>query len=220
MQRLFTYLMTHDSGFAPNPFHGVLTLATCKPGIRRTKRPGDWVAGLASATLVRRSGELGVTIKPNGLVYLMRVSEVLPLGDYFNDPRFEKKKPSPGINMSRHLQKDYGDNIYYRDWTGEFQRLENGNHFPEDLERDTSGMNVLVSDTFYYFGRHCPVPDSGWAESVKIPKGPSYYGYRNDETALSEILHHIHSCGYAPGLHGNPCLWGLHEKARCGSCSR
>nr|WP_269667332.1 hypothetical protein [Polaromonas naphthalenivorans] len=33
--------MTHDSGFAPNPFHGTLTLATCKPGIRRTIDPAQ-----------------------------------------------------------------------------------------------------------------------------------------------------------------------------------
>ena len=28
--RLFAYKMTHDTGFAPNPFWGYLTLATCK----------------------------------------------------------------------------------------------------------------------------------------------------------------------------------------------
>ena len=42
--RLFAYKMTHDTGFAPNPFWGCLTLATCKPKIRESKRPGDWVA--------------------------------------------------------------------------------------------------------------------------------------------------------------------------------
>lgn len=220
VQRLFTYLMTHDSGFAPNPFQGVLTLATCKPGIRRTKNPGDWIAGFASAALVRSSKELGLTIKPNGLVYLMRIGEVLPLAKYFEDPRFKEKKPSPKISEGRDFQKGYGDNIYYRDQAGEYQQLENGNHGIEHKERDTSGANVLVSDTFYYFGRLCPAPNSGWAERIRIPRGPSYYGYRNDETALSEILHHLHSCGYAPGLHGDPCLWGLHENRRCGSCSR
>jgi hypothetical protein len=38
--RLFSYKLTHDSEFAPNPFHDVLTLATCKPGMRRTKNLG------------------------------------------------------------------------------------------------------------------------------------------------------------------------------------
>lgn len=38
--RLFAYKMTHDTGFAPNPFWGYLTLATCKPKIREKKRRG------------------------------------------------------------------------------------------------------------------------------------------------------------------------------------
>jgi hypothetical protein len=38
--RLFTYVITHDGGFAPNPFHGVLTLNCCKPDIRRTAQEG------------------------------------------------------------------------------------------------------------------------------------------------------------------------------------
>ena len=32
--RLYSYVFDHDYGFAPNPFHGVCTLATCKPSIR------------------------------------------------------------------------------------------------------------------------------------------------------------------------------------------
>jgi len=35
IDRLYLYTMTYDSGFAPNPFHGICTLACCKPGIRR-----------------------------------------------------------------------------------------------------------------------------------------------------------------------------------------
>jgi len=50
---LVSYKMTHDSGFAPNPFHGYRTLATCKPGIRRSgnRRVGDLVAGFTSGAL-------------------------------------------------------------------------------------------------------------------------------------------------------------------------
>lgn len=32
---LFSYVVETDSGFAPNPFFGVCTLARCKPSIRR-----------------------------------------------------------------------------------------------------------------------------------------------------------------------------------------
>jgi hypothetical protein len=34
--RLFSCKMTNDSGFAPNPFFGALTMATCKPGMRKS----------------------------------------------------------------------------------------------------------------------------------------------------------------------------------------
>ena len=32
---VYEYVMTSDSGFAPNPFHGACTLACCKPKIRK-----------------------------------------------------------------------------------------------------------------------------------------------------------------------------------------
>ena len=45
---LYSYIVTTDSGFAPNPFHGYLTLACCKPMIRRTVQVGDVVVGLSA----------------------------------------------------------------------------------------------------------------------------------------------------------------------------
>ena len=43
--RLFSYTIPIDDGAAPNPFHGMCTLAICKPGIRRVAKKGDWIAG-------------------------------------------------------------------------------------------------------------------------------------------------------------------------------
>ncbi len=51
--KLNSYLMTHDSGFAPNPFHGHLTLTTFMTDIRRTKMLDQWGAGFASKALVK-----------------------------------------------------------------------------------------------------------------------------------------------------------------------
>ena len=42
----YVYVVAKDGGFAPNPFHGVCTLACCKPRIRSRARIGDWVLGL------------------------------------------------------------------------------------------------------------------------------------------------------------------------------
>lgn len=45
VSRYFSYILTRDYGFAPNPFNGTCTLATCKPKIRATANVanGLWV---------------------------------------------------------------------------------------------------------------------------------------------------------------------------------
>ncbi|HYJ82411.1 MAG TPA: hypothetical protein VEW26_06150, partial [Allosphingosinicella sp.] len=43
--RLYRYIMTSDDGIAPCIDGGLITLATCKPVVRRVARPGDWVMG-------------------------------------------------------------------------------------------------------------------------------------------------------------------------------
>jgi hypothetical protein len=140
--RLFAYKLTHDSGFAPNPFHGYGTLATCKPQIRLKKGVGDWIAGFTSRRL--NGDEPG----NERLVYLMRVDEKMGLEEYFTDPRFEKKKPTQRSERRIDL---VGDNIYFRE-RGQWKQLPNRNHSPADIARDTGGRCVLISETFAYFG--------------------------------------------------------------------
>ena len=45
MTRIYRYVLATDGGMAPNPRGRHVTLATCKPEIRRTARQGDWVIG-------------------------------------------------------------------------------------------------------------------------------------------------------------------------------
>jgi hypothetical protein len=47
--RYFSYVVARDYGFAPNPFLGICTLATCKPDIRKAAGVGDWIFGTGSA---------------------------------------------------------------------------------------------------------------------------------------------------------------------------
>lgn len=61
--RLYSYIVAHDTGFAPNPFWGWCTLATCKPRIRKSAGVGDWIIGLTP----KRAG--------NRLLYAMKVEE-------------------------------------------------------------------------------------------------------------------------------------------------
>src|SRR5262245_55608098 len=101
MARIHSYVVRFDSGFAPNPFYGLCTLATCKPDIRRSADIGDWIVGSGSADRsVRRGGYL---------VYAMRVTDTKTFRAYDADPRFESKKPYR--RGSR--KQSCGDNIYY-----------------------------------------------------------------------------------------------------------
>ena len=45
--KVYSYIVAYHSGFSPNPFHGVCTLACCKPMIRRSARVGDLIVGLS-----------------------------------------------------------------------------------------------------------------------------------------------------------------------------
>ena len=94
---LYSYVVVHDAGFAPNPFGDFCTLATCKPKIRLRAQVGDWIVGAGSARNVG-SGKL---------LYAMRVAEILPLEKYARDARFGDKVAKPkGIEEER-----CGDNI-------------------------------------------------------------------------------------------------------------
>ena len=56
--KLSAYIITVDSGFAPNPFGRFCTLACCKPTIRRMAEKDDTVIACASSSAAR-SGKWG-----------------------------------------------------------------------------------------------------------------------------------------------------------------
>lgn len=198
------YKMTHDSGFAPNPYFGVLTLATCKPVIRRTKNPGDWVAGFASKELINNSKKEDIKIPYQGLIYLMKISKAITLDAYFNDSHFAQKKP---IKNHRDLIKRSGDNIYHL-VKGKYRQLPNNSHKddPNNIDHDVNGKNVLIADMneSYYFGRNCIFPEKGW-KSIGFNFVAGRPDFRADED-LQKILDFIWGNRFAPGIHGKPCL--------------
>ena len=48
---LYIYVVDRDFGFAPNPFHGYCTLATCKPKIRNGASIGNWIMGIGGGSI-------------------------------------------------------------------------------------------------------------------------------------------------------------------------
>lgn len=151
-RNLYVYVVDRDFGFAPNPFHGYCTLATCKPGIRKGARIGDWVMGVGGRRL-RATGKC---------IFLMNISEICTFEEYWADTRFQIKKPvrngSPVMMV--------GDNVYHKDvttgdWIQEDSHHSNLDGSPNitNFQRDTQTDNVLISNHFFYFGSAAPPVD-------------------------------------------------------------
>ena len=86
MPKLFSYVVDHDLGFAPNPFGGFCTLAKCKYGTIKCKNgtrrniveladEGDWIVGTGGVDLSKSAGH-------GKLIYAMRVDEKISLREY------------------------------------------------------------------------------------------------------------------------------------------
>ena len=146
---LYCYIMTHDTGFAPNPEHGFLTLATCKPTIRRCAEIGTWISGWAGVKVyTSQDRKQYVDGKAQQLIYLAKITDKISFMDYWNGERFKDKQPS--------CSSDCGDNIY-RPIEGKenefYDPIENGGgHGIKEKQHDLSGKTVLICDEFYYFG--------------------------------------------------------------------
>jgi hypothetical protein len=153
MARVYFYVVARDFGFASNPFHGMCTLATCKPTIRRTARAGDWVVGMGGTKL----NAVGRCI------YAMQVTDAVIFEKYWEDLEFRAKRPVR--NGSR--KTIVGDNIYHRSPSSKKWQQEDSHHSkpdgspdPHNIQHDTQTNRVLVSSRFYYFGRTAPrVPE-------------------------------------------------------------
>lgn len=153
MGEVYVYVVDRDFGFAPNPFHGVCSLATCKPRIRNKAVAGDWIVGLG-----------GARMKATGrCVFAMNVTNVISFNEYWNSPEFRDKKPVR--NGSNKMM--VGDNIYHCDlMSGNWHQADShhsnfdGTVNPHNLKNDTQTNKVLLSEHFFYFGKDAPrVPD-------------------------------------------------------------
>lgn len=146
---MHSYVVARDYGFAPNPFYGFCTLATCKPKIRKTAKVGDWVIGTGSRTRGREGC----------MVFAMQVTDTVQFEEYWEDSRFQQKKPS----MRGSKKQAFGDNIYYRDKaTRVWHQVDSHHSYPDgtpneaNVTNDTQADRVLISDDYVYWGGSGP----------------------------------------------------------------
>jgi len=175
---LYSYRMRCDTGFAPNPYFGILTLATCMPCIRNNARINRelnngnevWIAGWTGKNLAQSLH----------LIWLGKVSKQIPLAEYWE--KYPQKRPISdtnvalkgschgcGGNVITPMDKDkgcgstqsvgfapsfYGDNIYCPDTNAPlgFVQMDNPFHFGNNVEEDLKGKNAILCEEFFYFG--------------------------------------------------------------------
>jgi hypothetical protein len=193
---VYSYVIEHDLGFAPNPYHGACTLACCKPLIRKHAKLNDIVLGMGAA----KAGLSG------HLCYWMRVDEILTFDEYWADPRFRRKRP----NMAATTYLRYGDNIYHHEagdtefrQEDSFHSLPGGELSLNNRKRDTATtQKVLIGRRFAYWGR----------SGVKLPKSLSCFdirsrGHKNrfNEQQISRLVDWLGSLSL--GIHDEPAHW-------------
>ncbi|HWZ44143.1 MAG TPA: hypothetical protein VNW97_11735 [Candidatus Saccharimonadales bacterium] len=151
MSRIYIYKMTTDDGGAPCVRDGFLTLAICKPAIRRKAQPGDIIMAFAAKDIDgwRPKG----SYRDNSLIYIAEVTTVIPNGEYYSSQKY----------------KNRADCIY--EWHGGTLRLRRDAKFhgtpatqKKDLgEKETGYKNasVILADKFKYFADQGPSPHEG-----------------------------------------------------------
>jgi hypothetical protein len=197
--KCFRYKLEHDYGFAPNPFHGFLTLATCKGDIRKNKNLeiNDWIIGLGSVAMHNL----------NHLIFAMQVEEKLTFDQYWSDQRFDVKKPE----LCGSLVQLYGDNVYHTDERGVFiqencaHSLQDGTTNRDHYQRDINGHFVLISQRFYYFGDNAPLIPPEFANIYRVGRSLKYKDLQNEDE-IRAFINWI-SSNYSYGIHGDSCNW-------------
>jgi len=153
-RRTYLYKLTSDRGGAPcatppleNEFP-LLTLAICKPAIRRTAQPGDRILGITSHALANREGYPLASV-----IYAAIVEDGLDARDYFAPTSPFGSRP------------DCIYEFHQQNGTAHHTGRSNLHRSPANLLKDLGRYpyyrngRVLLSHDFRYFG----------SRAVKIP---------------------------------------------------
>ena len=129
---IYVYKMTTDNGGAPCVRNALLSLAICKPDIRRMAKTGSIIFGFGGKDYDER------------LLYVARVTDKSPTGSYYRDSRYSKRP-----DCIYELGKDGK--------TPELRKAAKYHTKSDERKRDVGiafeKADVLLSDDFRYFGR-------------------------------------------------------------------
>lgn len=141
--RQFVYKVMYDSGGAPCVADGWLSLAICKPQIRRTARPGDRLWGFGGNN----------DDPPNRLIFVGDVSMRVGDGDYYRLNEFADR-PDAIYRWSPDAELVPRDDARFHTDVNDHVRGKDIGTYPE-----YANANVLVCDDYRYFGHRA---DDAW----------------------------------------------------------
>lgn len=187
--KLLKYVMTSDSGLAPNPYHGICSLALCTPNHMRARLDvGDWIVGHSNRVTGRK------------LIHAMRITRILIMPEYFE--RYPQKRPIPDGTRAEQC----GDNFYYLEG-GRWRRLPSSGHNHIGLFRQDHGSPVFLAEgaeNYWYFGgQDDPIayefPDR-FPELIKDRQG---FSYVRDDRVIYDFAAWLSASGKS-GMIGSP----------------
>lgn len=172
--RIYRYVHVSDDGMAPCSDKGVVSLATCKPTIRRVAHPGDWVIGFYPTPW-----------DPGTVSWAARISETI---DHM-------------VYQAGHERR--ADAVYGQGSDGKPIRLRADYHpGQKDMDKDLSAP-VLIFDpaaTWYFGDNPAQLPNtllhlaaSGQGHRVNFRRPGDLQGVVDWLTAIG-----------APGIYGRP----------------
>lgn len=127
--RIYVYKLVADNGGAPCVHRSILSLAICKPKIRKTAEEGDFVVGFGGQRLGNR------------LIYAAKITVKPPVGEYYVADQYVGRPDC----IYRHADGAavLKDKARYH---------STGAQLPKDVGPRFEHASVLLSDDFIYFG--------------------------------------------------------------------
>ena len=126
---IYVYKMVVDNGGAPCVYRDLLSLAICKPKVRKTAEPGSLVFGFGGQRLGGR------------LIFAARITDKPGVGDYYRTPVYRGRPDRIYRNVGGRPKRVKGAKFHS---LTDQSATDVGPHFEKAY--------VLISDDFRYFG--------------------------------------------------------------------
>jgi hypothetical protein len=177
MSNIYFYKMTVDNNGAPCVDKGKLTLAICKPIIRKYCQAGDLIFGFGSQAMG----------KSLHLIYVAKIKERIEGKDYYSNLKYTERPD---------CIYQFANNEYI--WRDGKEYHKNGNQIEHDLGKapEYKKAGVLLSEEYRYYGKESKsiqklFGSKPYTELLEVIKN-LYQGHRIEhsdvvETQLEEL---------------------------------